>query len=444
MKILFFTTHITTCDVANRWRVLIDDLNRNGVTDLMILTSRKAAADLVSQCCVDRGIKVGSLEEECWEEANNISSKSSENYLGSRTYLERLGEPDPDRWINKNKCLFENVLKRHEINRVCLAVGDAYNSPLFAVLEEVCRVHGIKTDLIQAPAFRIGVFDNLNRSSIAIQSIYEKKLATGLTNDERQRILNYCDAYRKFTTSTKVLSFGHQVRYPGSNILYAIYGRLKRKWSVVFDDLAPGEKDYFLFLPNKKDNYRQLLLTPRFSDNAMLAKRISYSLPNNTLLVVKDHPHTSRGALDYRFIKTVRALPNCLYVDPKEHTTDELIANARGVITVASTAIIDALVHMKPVLSFGQSPYLVNVDPLPVFNASSLEDLPELFKQMRQTNDQVERIEVFLYAFLSHTRSRLDGTKCNWGQDLQLNMDLDVLYRNYAIAYVEHLAKDVQ
>ena len=423
--------------------MFIDELNRNGVTDLMILTSRKAEADLMSQCCVDRGIKVGSLEEECWEEANNISSNSSEKYLGSRTYLERLGEPDPDRWINKNKCLFENVLKRHEINRVCLAVGDAYNSPLFAVLEEVCRVHGIKTDLIQAPAFRIGVFDNLNRSSIAIQSIYEKKLATGLTNDERQRILNYCDAYRKFTTSTKVLSFGHQVRYPGSNILYAIYGRLKRKWSVVFDDLAPGEKDYFLFLPNKKDNYRQLLLTPRFSDNAMLAKRISYSLPNNTLLVVKDHPHTSRGALDYRFIKTVRALPNCLYVDPRRYTSDELIANARGVITVASTAIIDALVHMKPVLSFGQNPYLVNVDPPPIFKVISLGDLPRLFKKMKQTNEQIQRIEAFLYAFLSHTHSRLDGSKGDWGQDLQLYMDLDMLSRNYAIAYVEHLANDV-
>lgn len=60
----FFSTHIRTCEVAKQWRTFIDELNRRGVENVVIFTSQKVDADLVSHSCEGRGIKMGSLEEE--------------------------------------------------------------------------------------------------------------------------------------------------------------------------------------------------------------------------------------------------------------------------------------------------------------------------------------------------------------------------------------------
>jgi len=92
-----------------------------------------------------------------------------------------------------------------------------------------------------------------------------------------------------------------------------------------------------------------------YNDQIALIKLIAANLPSDTVLIVKDHPHLI-GYRNFRDYHSISALPNVILV-PVQMNSSYLIKNSLGIITINGTAGIEALMHSKPVLCFGNIYY---------------------------------------------------------------------------------------
>lgn len=439
MTILCFSTHLNSADAVEKWLEFVNELASLTKLRIVLYTPFVADSNRIKCRLTDDLIKVGSLEEE--EELINdqISRPAvqSLSYAGVRLYLNKIGEKNSEEWIEKYYNIFSNVLKKFDVDRVCLSVDEPYNSPLYPVLELLCQSQNIKTSLLKAPAWRIGIFDDLRRSSRAMQKTYQRKLAIGITSEESVRVSEFCTNYSQFISSESVRRSAYIKRNRASNPLKRVIEAIKRKRLLHFDELTQSS-NYFLFLPNKLNSHRQILQAPFFNDNAKLVEHIALSLPKGSILAIQDHPHMLRGSIDYKMIKVARSYSNCVYLDPLKKTTVELISGANAIITVASSVVMEALVQTKPVIMFGQNPELVNVEPPIVDKVDSLEQLPRILKEIRLDYQRRKRIETYLYAFLNHTYCRSDISSTKWG-DIEQYVDKVQLFKNYARIYAEFI-----
>jgi capsule polysaccharide modification protein KpsS len=73
------------------------------------------------------------------------------------------------------------------------------------------------------------------------------------------------------------------------------------------------------------------------------------------MLYFKEHP-VCIGTYDYFQMRRLAKIPNIRMIDPKVNSHD-LIRHSQGVITVNSKVGFEALYHLKPVITLGDSFY---------------------------------------------------------------------------------------
>ncbi len=119
-------------------------------------------------------------------------------------------------------------------------------------------------------------------------------------------------------------------------------------------------------------------------------RALSMSLPEDTRLVVKEHPSTFRNHFSKKvrsphFYKSLNSLPNVL-IAPLSVTPFELIDKSAGIATCTGTVGIEAVVRGKPVLVLGTAQYrgLKNV-----FEANNY---PEISSAVLQILNGIESI----------------------------------------------------
>lgn len=132
-------------------------------------------------------------------------------------------------------------------------------------------------------------------------------------------------------------------------------------------------------------------------------RALSASLPDDTKLLVKEHPsmfrnHFSKKVRDQQFYKSVNTLENASFV-PLQVTPFELIDSSLAVATCTGTVGVEALVRGKPVLVFGIAQYK-DADGVYEIGSvkdvkNSLEHISNKFKPMsdKKLYEYLERVD---------------------------------------------------
>ncbi|MBI4779463.1 hypothetical protein HY797_03360, partial [Candidatus Falkowbacteria bacterium] len=199
--------------------------------------------------------------------------------------------------------------------------------------------------------------------SVDLQSYYRWHLdyIAGEIQPELKQVLKSASGINKLFLKSKVviksffdLSFfkkfaGYIAKEIGSNMKKE-YERLQT---------TPDFNKKYIYLPlNFQPECPSSPLGGVFVDKILMIKTLSYCLPENWLIYVKEHPIqwaiSSLAYFDFRYkgyyeeifkIKNVRIMP----IGTNSH---KLIVNSQAVATVSGTAGMEALWRLKPVLLF--------------------------------------------------------------------------------------------
>lgn len=112
----------------------------------------------------------------------------------------------------------------------------------------------------------------------------------------------------------------------------------------------------YIFFPLHTEPEKALLVdAPFFTNQIEVIRNISLSLPASTVLVVKDHPK-SFGKRPINYYNKILDIPNVRIVDPLLPTA-QLVKQSRLVITIAGSVGWEGILHEKPVIVLGNTPY---------------------------------------------------------------------------------------
>lgn len=93
------------------------------------------------------------------------------------------------------------------------------------------------------------------------------------------------------------------------------------------------------------------IFSPRFNNQIETARQIAMSLPNDYILVVKDHP-SMRRKRPSSYLRKISKLPNVILVG-SNISTKSILMRARMVIATGGTTIYQAALLSKPVIQLG-------------------------------------------------------------------------------------------
>lgn len=169
---------------------------------------------------------------------------------------------------------------------------------------------------------------------------------------------------------------------------YFVSKRIKKLFSTSYQD-----KNFYLY-PLHYHPESSTSILAKYYDEFNLIKNISFSLPHNEYLVVKDHLSAS-GYETYSFYKKISELPNVILVAPSENARS-LINLSKGVFTLTSTVGYEAIILDKPVVAFGEVFYMKH--PL-VFAAKGYADISNGFDFLKNASSHKEYTKCFLSAY---------------------------------------------
>jgi len=320
--------------------------------------------------------------------------------------------------ILENECrLFEEILDEINPDFLIMASPNHHFDYLFY---HMCKIRGVKI-LIQGPS-RFG-----GRCIISekVDEIDSKKIPHIVSKKSFEELENYLKIYnitdegkklRKNFANSLTLYLKAGVNYlqtKNSNIKthYTYFGRTKlkviliilkyffiEKYRKYFIDkhfvYDLNTKNPFVFFPLTTEPESTLLLyAPFFTDQLDLIRKIAKSLPIEYKLFIKDHPlQNIRGWRTTSFYKEIMKLPNVVML---HHTipVDEIIKKSSLVITIASTAGMEAAFYQKPSIVFADVLYA----SLPsVHKLESITELPDVIRNSLQKKVNIDDLNKFL------------------------------------------------
>lgn len=156
--------------------------------------------------------------------------------------------------------------------------------------------------------------------------------------------------------------------------------------------------DKYLFFPlHYHAESRLTLRDPHCWRQEFIVEYVARSLPEGYKLYVKPHPE---WPLDYpkEGIKLMSSISNVRMVKP-EYNSVELIKKSEAVVLINSTAGFEALIHNKPVISFGTEFY-TNLGL--TYDVTDLRKLPKIINEALNNCLEPKRLISFVDAFLKY------------------------------------------
>ena len=322
-----------------------------------------------------------------------------------------------------------NYLKCNNIELLCLGVWNGFDFPGFPIIESVCNHLKLTTFAGCRHGLRLGIYDNSIRRSFKIRRIFQKKIQNGLTDIERNVVLQYCkynakncNSFQRGQDLEKIPLFSFL-----KNSIIRYLKTLLNKTNSDYDDFDVNNK-YVLFLPNKYNNFRMNTLVP-FYNNASIVKSIYASLPVGYSLIVKDHPHSyTRGVVDIDMVRAIKSYSNCYYVDPVMNT-DDFVQNSEIVFTMASTSMWTPLIRFKHIVAFGDPPFLIEKDFNIAKVVSKMELLPSVIRECTESSPPIQNIMVYLHSFIKTTLNLEGGESV----DVKHNINKQRIFYSYGV-----------
>lgn len=128
-----------------------------------------------------------------------------------------------------------------------------------------------------------------------------------------------------------------------------------------------------------------------FIDQVLLLKLISFNLPDNCQILVKEHPSVL-GKMKLSDLLSIRKLKNVSLINPKI-SAHELMKLSDIIMTINSTVGFEALLYQKPVITFGTSFYRGRGLTLDI---NSISELPIKLKDAGIFRPKYEKVIEFL------------------------------------------------
>jgi len=152
----------------------------------------------------------------------------------------------------------------------------------------------------------------------------------------------------------------------------------------------------------------RVLQHARVSSEEMLRAVADATRGTSYEVVVKRHPRCKSEAFHEQLRETVDAYPHAHLLDGPIH---QLIANAAGVAVINSGSGFEALIHQKPVFTFGRADY--EHATYPIRSHAEARAIPELLVRPLD----LMRIKRFVWYYLTHYT--VDVTAPSFGPVLQ-------------------------
>lgn len=229
--------------------------------------------------------------------------------------------------------------------------------------------------------------------------------------EEHSIKMDYPDGYThpgkkldsKYRSSVIIKNMGFWINMLIEKKYYLIYYRFLLK---IKEKSVARFYNKYAFVPDLKKKYIYIALhyqpecttSPMagvFVDQILMIQLLSYCVPSNVYLYVKEHP---RGNLiiDLDFYDELMKMPNVRLV-PREYNNYKLIDNSMAVATATGTAGWEALLREKPVLMFGY--YFYQYAP-GVHRINNIKDCTDAINEILNKNvsPNLDQIKLFLKA----------------------------------------------
>jgi len=127
--------------------------------------------------------------------------------------------------------------------------------------------------------------------------------------------------------------------------------------------------------------------------------QVARALPQGYELVIKEHP-MSLGRNPVSLLRRLKSEPNIRLVDPQT-SSHELIRRSRGVAVIGSTVGLEALLHLRPVLTIGR-PFYAGAGV--TLDVTALEELPVAVPQLLDFQPDRPQVLRFLHAAMARCK----------------------------------------
>ena len=162
-------------------------------------------------------------------------------------------------------------------------------------------------------------------------------------------------------------------------------------------DPAKLPEPFVLFPLNVPEDAQIVLRAPYFREGLSICEQIASVLPYGYHLVIKEHPGHP-GMLEHSRLKfTLRNFPNVLYLDSRV-SIEDVLSLCTAVITINSTAAINALVNGLPVITMGEAFYKGTGL---TYDVENLLDLKHVLTQLAQDPLKDQRKETMVQTISS-------------------------------------------
>jgi hypothetical protein len=165
----------------------------------------------------------------------------------------------------------------------------------------------------------------------------------------------------------------------------------------LYDEL--GSRPFVYFPLHRVDDYKIQRLVPHLTDQVAVVHQVARALPQGYDLVIKEHP-MSLGRNPASLLRRLKAEPNIRLVAP-ETSSHELIRESRGVAVIGSTVGLEALLHLRPVLTIGK-PFYAGAGV--TLDVGSLEELPVAVPQLLDFHPDRRQVLRFLHAAMARCK----------------------------------------
>lgn len=113
--------------------------------------------------------------------------------------------------------------------------------------------------------------------------------------------------------------------------------------------------EYLFFPLNYQPEASTNPLAGNYTDLLLIAEEVSFFLPENYLLLIKEHPRIS-SLRTKDFYKKLLKIKNIRFIDVN-YDTHKLILNSKAVVTTTGTVGIESIINHIPVIMFGSRVY---------------------------------------------------------------------------------------
>ncbi len=320
--------------------------------------------------------------------------------------------------ILEQECrFFEKILDEARPDFVIMAAPNLHHNFLFS---KMCMARNIKTLILGGSRF--GNRCILSQEMDTVDSVFtDENMGPERTYSELTKYLKNFNIYednkifkKRFLTSkiSRIKSsFVFLFSKDNKIKIYPYYGRTKLK--IIFKTLEwiirenlrlffinrnltknIDNSEPFVYFPLQVNIESTLLIFAPFSTNPLeQITNIVKSLPVGYKLYVKDHPlQNTRGWREISFYKNVMKLPNVIFL---HHSIDpeKILEKCSLVLTVNSTAGMEASFHKKPTVTFGDTLYSI----LPsVYRLEKIEELPKIIRLALKTKVNISDVNKFV------------------------------------------------